>query len=91
MPYLKELVILKARAPVYGLPFHTEVCERTETNLKAEPRKPIERTNAHIQCIMSLLSITQVSVGNSLLLWETGKAWWSLKQHGQSKGNKWIR
>ena len=62
LSYLRKLVIPKVRALVDGLPFHTEVCERRETTLKAIFRKPSEETNVHIQCIISLQTITEFSV-----------------------------
>ena len=61
--YLKELVILKVRVIIDGLPFKTEGYERAKTILKAKFGKPSEVTNAHIQCIMSLPIITQTSIG----------------------------
>ena len=61
--YLKELVIPKVRVLIDDLPFNTEVYGRAKTILKAKFGKPSEITNAHIQCIMLLPTITQNSVG----------------------------
>ena len=52
-------MIPKVRVLVDGLPFKTEGYERAKAILKAKFGKPSEITNTHIQCVMSLLIISQ--------------------------------
>lgn len=53
----------EVRALIHGLQFNTEGYEREKTILKTKFGKHSEETNAHIECIMSLSTITLSSVG----------------------------
>ena len=53
----------KVKALTYGLPLNRDQYERAKTILKVKFRKPSEITNPHIQYIMSLTTITQISLG----------------------------
>ena len=57
--YLKESVIPKVRILINDLLFNTEGYERAKTILKTKFGKPSEVTDTHIQCIMSLPTMTQ--------------------------------
>lgn len=56
--YLKEMVELKIRTEIDGLPFTIEGYERAKTILKSEYGKQSEIVNAYIQTIMNLPTIT---------------------------------
>ena len=58
MSYLKELLVLRVRAVIDGLPFNTEGYTRAKNILMTKYAKPREVANAHIQCIMALPVIT---------------------------------
>ena len=60
--YLKEFVIPKVRASINGLPFTTERYNRAKNILHTKFGETSEVLNAHIQCIMTLLSISNTNV-----------------------------
>ncbi|XP_028405750.1 uncharacterized protein LOC114528320 [Dendronephthya gigantea] len=55
--YLKELLVLKVRASIDGLPFTSEGYERAKNILKTKYGKPSKVSNAHVQQIMSLQTV----------------------------------
>ena len=56
--YLKELLVLRARAVIDGFPFNTEGYRRAKNIFMTKYAKPREVANAHILCIMGLPVIT---------------------------------
>ena len=60
--YLKELVIPKVRSSINGLPFTTEGYTRAKNILHTKFGQTSEVSNAHIQCIMTLPSISNTNV-----------------------------
>ena len=56
--YLKELLVLRVRAVIDGLPFNTEGYRRAKNIFMTKYAKPREVANAHILCIMGLPVIT---------------------------------